>query len=442
MPVQYDDDADVDGFLSHRGSNFDRGAALGTKWHKDGKIDIWFFTRFAPKPRWKHGFQQVKAVTNKDTKQIEKQVWGDYDFVCHEPERVLKNRERNSDGSRVEPFQFCGFCRLIEHVRMMVIRGEISWVAPVFRFFGSDPQKAVTLHAGGLFNAFGARSLDDIKRLGIPENKAISDSLKQAGNDPANWWRSEMAAAHIHDGWKENCLSRLEYVMLVVQNSNPDGVKIAVEPDLLGQKIQRMIAATRESLNDDVRGNPFKSPYCVRWTCDKNAKDIKDKYNAIRLDPSSFPLSPAIEKLIRSQVAPDVKHVMTPSDHQTLRARMEAAATPEFRKMIDWDAIFKVRDPEAPHPVGAFPQAKAAAPIPSPASDEVPCDGPDGGPPCGYMLKPSDAKCPKCGTEYEIQEDPKPAPVAATPKQAAAPATPQADYGYGSGGDDDSDLPF
>jgi len=54
--------------------------------------------------------------------------------------------------------------------------------------------------------------------------------------------------------------------------------------------------------------------------------------------------------------------------------------------------------------------AKPKAP---PEPERIPCDGPDGGS-CDYMLLPTDAKCPKCGTEYEIGPEvvePDPAPT-------------------------------
>jgi hypothetical protein len=455
--AQYDNDADVDGFLAHRGSAYESGAFLGTKWHKDGKIDVWFFTRLAPKPRWKHGWQQIKAITNRETRAVERQVWS-ADFVCWEPERVLKNRDRDETGARVEPFYYCGGCRLVEEVRLLIREGKLSWVAPAFHFAGDDPRKSVTIHAGGLFNAYAARDGADVKKLGIPPNRTIMDALAQAQppRDPADWWRAEMAAAHIipREAWKENFTSKLEYVMLVVPNANPDGVKIAIEPDLLGQKIQKMIADVKQSMNDDVKGNPFKTPYCVRFIADKNAKDIKDRYNAIRLE--SVPLTPQIEKLIRGTNAPDITPCRTPGDQKTLRAQMERYADPNFKKLIDWDRIFKVRDPEdagtstsvtkpvmgnAPTPVGTA--------TPQPLAETIPCDD------CKYPMKPNEAKCPNCGVEYDVKDDASPiagvpvvtAPVSTNAVGGAPAAAPMpvagADDPYGGepgGGDDD--IPF
>lgn len=55
-----------------------------------------------------------------------------------------------------------------------------------------------------------------------------------------------------------------------------------------------------------------------------------------------------------------------------------------------------------------------------PEVEKIPCDGPDNGPACGYMLLPTEAKCPKCGTEYEIG----PEEVPPEPVQKPQPAAP------------------
>lgn len=64
------------------------------------------------------------------------------------------------------------------------------------------------------------------------------------------------------------------------------------------------------------------------------------------------------------------------------------------------------------------------APPAEPEPERIPCDGPDGGPPCDAMLLPTDEKCPKCGAEYDIGEQVvAPDPVAAPAKvQPSAPS--------------------
>ncbi len=81
--------------------------------------------------------------------------------------------------------------------------------------------------------------------------------------------------------------------------------------------------------------------------------------------------------------------------------------------------------PETPAPgTGGRRRKKVAdeAPPPPPEPERIKCED------CDYMLLPTDAKCPQCGAEYEVDPDedaaPAPAPTPA-PKQAApkAPAS-------------------
>ena len=47
----------------------------------------------------------------------------------------------------------------------------------------------------------------------------------------------------------------------------------------------------------------------------------------------------------------------------------------------------------------------------------IPCDGPEGGSACDEMLAPTQDKCPKCGTEYDVDD----APLSEPERAAAAP---------------------
>lgn len=67
--------------------------------------------------------------------------------------------------------------------------------------------------------------------------------------------------------------------------------------------------------------------------------------------------------------------------------------------------------------------AEEAPPAPPPEPERTKCDD------CDYMLLPTDAVCPKCGAEYEIEADdtapaPTPAPAPAPKQAAAAPSKP------------------
>lgn len=63
------------------------------------------------------------------------------------------------------------------------------------------------------------------------------------------------------------------------------------------------------------------------------------------------------------------------------------------------------------------------APAPEPEVELIPCEGPDDSTPCGHMLRPDEAKCPKCGAEYDIGEtvvQPEPKPTPAAKQQVSA----------------------
>jgi len=171
---------------------------------------------------------------------------------------------------------------------------------------------------------------------------------------------------------------------------------------------------------------------------------------------------PAILKLIRDGAPyPSLTATLAPGDITKLRSTLERHATKAAKKVLDWDEIFAVKvqakaeeeEPERTPEVTTV--AKAAT---------VKCEE------CGAQMRPTDTKCAKCGTEYEVEaddeEEPPPPPPKAKPKAAPPPpvedeeepaqpkAAPKA-AGGGAGGRrapvpppvaddaaDDDDLPF
>lgn len=423
------DEADVDGFLNHRGgSGGSFGAILGTKWHKIGKLDLWFYMPQTPKPVWRHGFQKIQVRTDKDTREPTKEVWGD-NFVCHEPEIVLKDRERDDDGNRKMPYLYCPFCRFAEKMRELVRDEKIKWTTPIFKFVGDDESKNVIIHAGGVYNAFGARDGEAINRLGIPRDMEIVKRLEEAKKDPANWWRHAMKDAHINArfAWKENTLSKLSYLFLIVQHEAPAGVQIAIETELLGNKVKAMVRRERQGKpENDVKGNPWKTPYLIRWKYDADAADIKDRYDAMPIRDVECP--PKILKLIQGDACPDYSVHIEPGNLQTLRATMERYSTKQLRAVIDWDEIFKVktRGEESAKPRTARASAKDESEDeeeekPKPKGPAlVKCDD------CKKMIPANARKCPTpgCDAEYEIDEEEEKAPP---PKKKPEPKAEEED---------------
>ena len=71
---------------------------------------------------------------------------------------------------------------------------------------GDDPQKASTVHVGGIFNAFGRKDLSDEEKK---ELRAASISPKFA--------------------WKENAQAKCSYMFCVVDNDHvSDGVQVTI----------------------------------------------------------------------------------------------------------------------------------------------------------------------------------------------------------------------
>lgn len=108
-------------------------------------------------------------------------------------------------------------------------------------------------------------------------------------------------------------------------------------------------------------------------------------------------------------------------------ARTTTAASGPSRPATSAAGTTSAPAASAPATAGPQPRRKkkteeAPPPPKEPEVERIPCDGPDGGPPCDAMLLPTDAKCPKCGTEYEIGESVV-APEAPPPKaQPSAPS--------------------
>ena len=279
-----------------------------------------------------------------------------------------------------------------------------------------------------------------------------------------------MAAVSVQDGgpiysreaFKENSQAKLEWCFAVVDNSEPDkGVQLAIEANLLGDKVKAVIAHAIKLLDDGTGrgvgerlGNPLVTPYAIRWEFNP-AKDIEfgKMYDAIRME--KIRMTPAIEKLIRDTDPPDTSTLRERFNLKTHRALLERHALVK----LPWDQFFeaafaleakgKLDEPPAQEEPAAEPDyvPEVAAAPPAPAQDEeFACDT-DG---CEAVLKATDPKCPQCGRAYEvIAATPPPPPKPALPKRstATAPATQTAALPPASPppqdlGDQGNDVPF
>ena len=413
----------VDDFLNHKGSEGGGGKRLKS-WAKDpGYMNFWLHTKQMPCSVWFHRIPELVIRQDKDDRnKTLKNVWG-RQHACWEDESILKKqRFRTQDGTREHPPTKCGLCRLVEAIRELVNDGKIQDTDVLFEFVGSDdPTENKILHAGGMANLW--------KREADEEEKA---RLKKHG-------------IFLSKVWDENAMAKLSYVFAGVNHDAPgDGLQIAVQTQLLGDKVKRTIKNEIASKDGDD-GNPFLKPYCIRFVYKAEEKKFDDKYDALRID--RLKLTPEIEKLIRGE-RPDISRFTRKFNQKDMRAMLEKHATPLAKKVLPWDSIFDVPDfdakPEEDEPAAS---AKSSAQVPEkveeqpktsgrtrikdePPAEEMgdPCDD------CGAPMTKTQTVCKKCGAKYANDDEP---PKAA----AAAPASAAPDPG-GDAPIYDEDVPF
>lgn len=395
----------IDDFLNHKGNSGRSGGRFLRDWKANGKIDIWLHTRRLPLAIWQHRFPRLFVREDKETREVDKffstlQAWN-----CWEDESVLRAQwKRNVDGTREVPPRACPLCRLIEHIRLAVDRGDIAMSDPVFEFRGStDPDKDRVVHAGGIAGLFTDKLSNEDK-----------NALKKRG-------------IFMSEAWKETSLAKLSYIFCVVDHAHPElGVQIDVETQLVGDKVKAVIVDQMESKPTPDLGNPMITPYCIQLRYSKDEVAFAKRYHARPLERNQ--LNDQIEALIRSE-PPDLSHQTRPFSAAMLRSVCEQYAVMD----LPWDEIFEgaeeydrkhqareeagrndedaAEDPEEILKNSIGPkeargetsrrQIKPPSPPPSsPAVETVPCDR------CHAPMGLDQAKCGKCGAEYEVDEPP------------------------------------
>jgi len=393
-----------DDFLNHSGPKM-RGGSRLKSWHDASKLDAWLHTKRLPVGVWRHSFPQVIIQEDKDTRKITKLIYS-LPIVCHEDESVLKEMyERTPSGERKVPPVRCPVCKLIEYVRSQVAAGTMSWIDELFRFEGaSDPKHNTIIRAGGLYGAFGSRKLTDDEKK----------EMKSVGIYPQT-------------AWKFNCMPKLSYVFPIVDNNNiAGGVQITTEPDLLKKKVVATIIKEKES-NGAEEGDPTINPYCIRFVYREEAEDLKDKYDALRIN--KIQLTEEVKRLITSD-APDLSQYLDPFNAATMRSRMEKHLTDGVE--LPFDTLFsgvqakdedeededaseskeeekeekpapkkttvkKAAAAKAANENGAKPEGPKKAgrrPVAPPEDMGDPCDA------CKAPMKKGQLECGKCGAKY------------------------------------------
>jgi hypothetical protein len=389
-------------------------------------ITVWLSTQASIYTLWRHNFQKVEPRENKDTKEKTREVWMNK-LVCWESEEVLSKqywRDKFS-GEREYPPQVCPHCLLIEDVRRRCMRGAeiraerekvttadvakrekeirkaqlaedaLDWLMPLFRFEGTDPTKTVTIHAGGMYNAFGSKDLTE------------GDKKRMAAVP-----RTEGGPIYSKDSFKQSQWAKMEYVYVVANHDDvAAGLQIAIEPNLLGDKMKSEIAKQMKR-NGQEKGNPILHPYAFRWehNSDKTISFDK-KYDATAMD--QLGMSPAIEKLVRGTDPPDVGPLLERFNARTHRAMLERHALVQ----LPWDEYFRAafaleaRGEKGQEEERRAPEVGREIEVPdddAAEEEEVECDG------CHEAMPASATKCPHCGAEYEVE-------VAAPPEPPPPP---------------------
>jgi hypothetical protein len=155
--------------------------------------------------------------------------------------------------------------------------------------------------------------------------------------------------------WSENAMAKLSYVFCVANADAPeDGLQIATETSLLGDKVKDVIADTIASLGPD-KGNPMKNPFCIEWEYLKDEVKFDAKYKARRLE--TIQPSEKILAIIRGE-KPDLTGILAPFEPSTLRSILERHCVLP-KGTIPWDELFGKAGKQAEEPREQAVKARA-----------------------------------------------------------------------------------
>jgi hypothetical protein len=401
----------MDEFLNHKST--DRGGSFLGNWKKDGKIVVWMHRKQMPVAVWQHKLPKIVVREEGDDDESVTHVWtGEY--VCHEDEAVLKKqykRDRES-GEREVPPRRCPVCKLVEHVRALVDEGKIDETAELFRFEADDDDETRVVHAAGMYGGF-------------PKNlKEATDEQKEA---------FKKAHIRLSDVWAENGMAKLSYVFAVVSDEDVgEGVQIAKETGLLGDKVKDVIADAMESLGREA-GNPQLNPFAIQWVYLENEKEFGKKYKARRME--NIKLTPEIDKAI-SGPKPDLSGVTAAFEIDTLKALLQRAYVGP-KQAIPWDELFvkPVKGAADEEPDEDEVSDKDATPDDDEDDGMVKCDV------CEKPMPDDVEECPTCHSRYDLDTGalvkkgavPPPAPAQQPKKRGARK---KAKDGGGEGADE------
>lgn len=394
---------EIDDFLNHKSS--ERGGSYLKSWKDNGSVVVWIHTKHVPKAVWIHPLPKVVVREDRNSGSPTREVWGG-SYICYEREDTLKKQYKRTDsGQREFPPRRCPICRFVEWVRLMVESGKMNWCREVFRFDADDPQKTKVLHAGGLYNAFGARDLEDAQ---------VKEMAKHG--------------VYAKTAWRENAMAKLNYLFVVVNDDDPEaGPVVTTVTGLLGDKTKDVI---RKAMNPKVlgpeRGNPMISPYPICWVYDEKKTKFDEKYDAFRAENSK--LTREIERAIRGP-ALDVSREVAPFDRDSMWAYLEAHCLLPKDK-VPWERFFEAASEDDDESGLSVSSARSADRGPSEDSFSEPAPSKSTAPEeemfacdeCGKAMPASAKTCAHCGARYDVEAEP-PAQEKVLPKRSAAKAS-------------------
>jgi hypothetical protein len=383
----------LDEFLAHRGNA--KGGAYLKDWKKEGKLNVFLHTKILPVAVWQHTVPKIVLWEDKDTGDTTRRVWVGK-FVCPEAEEVLQRQYKRDENSRarLSPPRKCGLCKLTEHVHSLVQEGKVGYAEKLFRFEAENPEDTRVTHAAGIYGGF-PKTADEASP---EETKAI-----------------RAAGISLRNAWEESFMAKLSYIMCVVVAAKPeDGVQIATETSLLGDKVKDVIRDRIESLGAEA-GDPIAHPYCIQWVYDAAEKEPGKKYRARPIE--IVKPTEAILTLIRGP-KPDLSQNKKPFDPLAMRVMLETACLKPA--LFPWDELFgkkgdEEEDPDEEAEPVTQEQSRPARTRVAPAPQTIPCDD------CKAPMGVNDPKCLQCGAEYNVEgEAPPPPPPPPPPPQASS----------------------
>jgi Zn finger protein HypA/HybF involved in hydrogenase expression len=386
--------ATIDDFMKDSaGSPGNRGKYLGN-WKgaedSDGEVTIWLAKMRAPESFYTHGVHRIDVNREDKSTRVRNTR-----FNCMEPLQVLGSQyRRNSDGEREDPPTVCPHCLLIEWVRAQIQGGKLSWTDELFVYDADE--EPLTINTGGYAGLYKS---DDLTTEEKKELKEARVNLKKA--------------------YRQNAIAKLKYLFCVVNGNAPNGVQLAIETKMLGDKMRaaiRNVSRAAQLAGREPR-DPMSDPYPFLWKFDEHAA-VQAMYDVVPL-PDIKP-SEELADLLEMD-PPDIGQVLGTSDLALHRSILETACVIEG---VPWDEIFgpaeaKVakskaagehadagdddEDDDFPPAMGGkgkpraplTPEVNTAKVKAKPEEQQVQCEV------CSLAMDESAMTCPHCKATYE-----------------------------------------